>query len=48
MDNGATILHLCPFCLAQYELKQGKNLTPEELTRPPGVMERIKRWLFRR
>lgn len=47
VDNGATVLYLCPFCYAQYELKEGTELTPTELTRPPSLVERLKRWLFR-
>jgi hypothetical protein len=48
VDNGATILLLCPFCFAQYEIKQGKELSPADFSRPPGLLERLKRWLFRR
>ncbi|MEW6277552.1 MAG: hypothetical protein AB1758_02935 [Candidatus Eremiobacterota bacterium] len=47
VESGRGVLNLCPFCLAQHELKEGKELRVEDFSRPPSLWERIKR-LFRR
>lgn len=45
LDNGRTPLLLCELCAAQKEVLEQPSLRLEDLQRPPGLWDRLRRWL---
>ncbi|MBI3926726.1 MAG: hypothetical protein HY319_14390 [Armatimonadetes bacterium] len=48
LEDGRAVITLCPLCAAEKRLRENPELSLEELTRPPSVWERIRRFFKRR